>query len=285
LELLVNEVRPDVLHLSQYCYGDLRIDVPRIVVAHSDVVSWWAGVHHTEPEDTPLMRNYRRRVTNGLRAADLVVAPSQSMLDAVSRYYFKPENGTVIHNGRTPALFETTVAKEDFVLCVGRIWDAGKNVQLLFKRELPLPIRVVGWEHEPGRETRPLPADIPPNVQLLGAKSQEELRSLFARAGVYIATSRYEPFGLSPLEGAFSGCALVMNDIPVFHELWGDAALYFTHSDDLARVLGEVRQDSAMRDEYGARALERARRRFTAEAMVEQYENAYEGACAPAEAA
>ena len=45
LEFLVREVQPDVLHFNQYCYRDIDVDVPRIVVAHSDVVSWWVAVH------------------------------------------------------------------------------------------------------------------------------------------------------------------------------------------------------------------------------------------------
>src|SRR5216117_1652909 len=51
-----------------------------------------------------------------------------------------------------------------------------------------------------------------------------------------------EPFGLAPLEAAFSRCALITNELPVFHELWGDAACYFRHNDpqDLEYVLGEL---------------------------------------------
>src|SRR6202011_421721 len=40
LESLIRQVRPDILHFNQYCYGNIQVDVPRIVVAHSDVVSW-----------------------------------------------------------------------------------------------------------------------------------------------------------------------------------------------------------------------------------------------------
>ena len=74
LELVIEEVKPDVLHFSQYSYGDLDVDLPKIVVAHSDIVSWWVAVHGHEPEDTPWIRNYRKTVAGGLRAAELVVA-------------------------------------------------------------------------------------------------------------------------------------------------------------------------------------------------------------------
>ena len=277
LELLVREVQPDVLHFSQYCYGNLNVDVPRIVVAHSDVATWWIGVHGCEPEPSAWMRRYREHVMSGLHGADLVVAPSQWMMDSVSEYYGELRNGRVIYNGRDPELFNPDHPKEEIAISVGRIWDEGKHVALLLQQEQSLPTHIVGWEQEPGREKRQLPT-CPKNVQLLGPRSQTELRELYASAAIYVATSRYEPFGLAPLEAALSRCALVMNDISVFHELWGDAALYFRKDDtvDLTRVLSDLRSNTDLQRELGNRALVRARQMFTTSRMVEEYENAYQ---------
>lgn len=284
LQMLVDEVQPDLLHLSQYCYGDLATQKPKIVVAHSDVVSWWVAVHGREPEDSPWMRRYREQVIQGLRGADMVVAPSKWMLDRIALHYIDPANTAVINNGRTPTLFDAESQKEDFTLSVGRIWDAAKNASLLLEEEMPGRICIVGWEKEPGREAGDALLNTRKNVELLGPKSQDELRSLYATASTYAATSRYEPFGLAPLEAAFSHCVLVMNDNPVFHELWGDAALYFRkdQSEDLARVLGTVRGDSASKTEYASRSYRRAFERFTAERMVEQYESVYQQLCSHA---
>ncbi len=69
-------------------------------------------------------------------------------------------------------------------------------------------------------------------LELKGKQTAEQLRSLFARASIYAATSRYEPFGLAPVEAALSRCAIVANDIPAFRELWGETACYF-HTDDV----------------------------------------------------
>ncbi len=284
LEFLVREVQPDVLHFNQYCYGDIAVDLPRIVVAHSDVVSWWVAVHGVEPDDTPWMRRYREHVMNGLRSADMVVAPSQWMLDAVARHYVAPKHGTVIYNGRSPELFDPDQEKHDCVLSVGRLWDEGKHVALLLQIPRGVSTNIVGWAQEPGREKKSLP-DCPPNVHLLGPKSQEELRLLYADASIYAATSRYEPFGLSPLEAAFSRCALVMNDIPVFHELWGDAATYFRKDDpaDLSRTLNELSQAPELRNRLANKAFFRACQKFTASRMVAEYESAYHQVAAPVE--
>ena len=278
LELLIAEVKPDVLHFSQYCYGDLITSIPKVVVAHSDIVSWWAAVHGVEPDDTPWMRNYRETVTNGLHGADLVVAPSRWMLDQVSRYHVQPAAELVIYNGRTPGLFDPDVPKEDNVISVGRIWDPAKNVSFLMQREQEAPVSIVGWEHEPGREHHHRDVQAPANVRLLGSKSQAELRSLYARAGIYAAPSRYEPFGLAPLEAALSHCALVMNDNPVFDELWGDSAVFFKRDDveDYTQKINELRRDPELRHRCANRAYKNACERFTASRMVEQYGKAYQ---------
>src|SRR5436305_15097119 len=38
LQTLIEETKPDLLHLNQFYFGNLACDLPRIVVAHSDVV-------------------------------------------------------------------------------------------------------------------------------------------------------------------------------------------------------------------------------------------------------
>ena len=278
LELLIDEVHPNVLHLSQYCYGDIATTIPKVVVAHSDIVSWWVAVHGHEPEDTPWMRNYREAVTSGLRGADVVIAPSPWMLDQVSKYYLQPAAGLVVYNGRSPALFDDKADKEDFVLAVGRVWDPGKHLSLLLEREQQARIRIVGWEREPGRNDRSRQVRVPGNVELLGPKSQEQLRGLYSSAAIYAGTSRYEPFGLAPLEAAFSGCALVANENPVFRQLWGDAAAFFAKDDpgDLERVIAELRRNPEMRRDYANRAYRTASEKFTAARMVEQYQQVYQ---------
>jgi glycosyltransferase involved in cell wall biosynthesis len=202
------------------------------------------------------------------------------MLDCVRRYA-DPQQQMVIHNGRTSTLFDSKEPKQDFVLSVGRVWDQAKQVSLLLAAKMPGRTRIVGWEREPGRESKEALLQAHGNIELLGPESQDELRSLFAHASIYAATSRYEPFGLAPLEAALSRCALVMNDNPVFHELWGDTALFFQSNDpaDMARVIAEVRANPELRDEYGERSYKRACETFTAEQMVEQYEGAYNEIC------
>ena len=63
----------------------------------------------------------------------------------------------------------------------------------------------------------------------------------------------------------------------MYRELWGDAALYFERNDgeSLAEVLAQLDQDREMVRLYGTRAYNRARERFTARRMVDEYLQLY----------
>jgi glycogen(starch) synthase len=279
LEALIREVRPDVLHLNQYCYGTASQDLPRIVVAHSDVVSWWVATRGEKPNDSQWLRWYRDTVSSGLSAADIVVAPSQWMLDTIRTYYTRPKVGTVIRNGRNPAMFVADTRKENLVLSVGRLWDAGKQISLLFNQDQSAPVCIVGPQTEPRDGNAPLKREVlRSGIKLVGEQSQRQLRDLYASASIYAATSSYEPFGLAPLEAALSRCALIANDIPVFRELWGDSALYFRQNDDrdLSRSIRRLSCNHKLRQQFADSAYERACQNFTAERMVDQYMQLYQ---------
>ena len=278
LESVIREVRPDLLHLNQYCYGTVSPEIPRIVVAHSDVVSWWVAVYGHEPEETPWIRWYRDTVTSGLGCADVVVAPSQWMLDALRNYYTRPGFGVVVYNGRDPARFDPDRPKKDFILSVGRLWDKAKQVALLLQRDQAIPVCIAGSGEEPGKDVGCENEPTIKNQQLKGSQSPEQLRGLFADAAIYAATSCYEPFGLAPVEAALSGCALVANDIPTFHELWGDSACYFQRNDpdDLAAIITVLSKDKRFRRKYADAAYETAHAKFTADEMTAQYAALYQ---------
>src|SRR6266480_1325872 len=93
-------VHPDLIHLNGYSHAALPWNAPVLVAAHSCVLSWWRAVKH---EEAPAQYDkYRARVAAGLAAADLVVAPSAAMRDAVVIHYNRNANCIVVRNGRDP---------------------------------------------------------------------------------------------------------------------------------------------------------------------------------------
>jgi glycogen synthase len=267
---LERRYRPDIIHLNGYVHAALPWSSPVVVVAHSCVFSWWEAVKQDEPPDS--WSTYRLAVRRGLQSADLVVAPSRAMLDALHAHYGRLLCGRVIPNGRD-ATSSVGIPKEPFVLSVGRLWDEAKNATTLASvaPDLPWPVHLVGEGRSPDGKELSLP-----NVRLLGYRSPEELAGEYSRASIYALPARYEPFGLSVLEAAHAGCALVLGDIPSLREIWGSAAL-FVRPDDriaLAGALQALISDEALRHAFGERARAHAAN-FSAGQMIHNYLSVY----------
>src|SRR5271170_3385193 len=279
---LVREVRPDLLHLHQFCHGNLAVDVPRVVMAHGDLISWSEAVQGCTPRPTRWLKWYRDTIIRGIAAADAVVAPSACMLDTLISTYSRPRRAAIIYPGRNPIFFNPYVSKDDSVLSVGRLIDAGKQVFLLTQHSHPFSVCIVGAEQTVPLPRSPIRADVKvatdqSSVAIRGPQTEAQLRALYSRAAIYAATARYEPLGMSALDAAFSRCAIVANDIPAFREVWGDAALYFRTNDarSLAETLRQLDADPTLRRAYADRAYARARERFTTKRMIDDYLDLY----------
>lgn len=267
---LERELAPDLVHLNQFAFGALPFAAPTLLVAHSCVLSWWQAVHG---EAAPAWWNeYRRRVAQGLAGAGLVAAPSRAMLDSLAGNYGYAGAGRVLANGRGAEGFRPA-PKQPFVFAAGRFWDAAKNLEALqaVAPLLPWPVRIAGsTSHPDGGDARPSQA------QCLGELPPQALARQMAEASIYALPARYEPFGLSVLEAALSGCALVLGDIASLHEIWGPAALYVAPDDHaalratLCRLIGSRAELTRLGDAARARAL-----CFTTQRMAHGYLAAY----------
>ncbi len=221
---LSEDLRPDLVHLNGYCHAALPFQVPSLVVCHSCVCSWWGAVKGAEaPADWD---EYRSRVTRGLQAANAVVAPTRSILEAVFACYSLSRPSAprrhVIFNGVDKSRYRP-LPKEPFVLGAGRLWDDAKNLRVLDElHDLAWPIYLAGSSEQP----RSAAAAVHGQALRLGELSASELATWMGRASIYVLPALYEPFGLSAVEAALSGCALLLADIPTLREVWEDVPLY-----------------------------------------------------------
>jgi glycogen synthase len=284
---LAQELRPNVLHFHQFSYGNLPIDIPRIVMAYGDLLTWREAVpeDRLRPQHTlerQAYTRYRDLVLRGIGCADAVVAPSAWMLTRVSTAYTHPQRAEVIYPGRNPIFFNPYVSKDDCVLAVGRLVDANRQLSLLTQHPHPLPVCIVGSEQTVAMPVNPIRADVKvatdeASLAIRGPQTEAQLRALYSRAAIYAATARYEPLGMPVLEAAFSRCAIVANDIPSYREMWGDAVLYFRTNDasSLAASIRQLNDDRGMRRAYAELAYARARERFTTKRMIDEFLHLY----------
>lgn len=268
---LIEGFNAELLHSNQFCFGALPIDVPKIVTAHSDVFSWGQACRGGALAPSDWLTHYSALVMRGLRQADAVTAPTRWMATLLASTFALAHTPAVIPNGRTLSAGTEFRNRKQQAVTAGRLWDEAKNIALLAGVQSPMPILVAGEnEHDSAAMTATLD-----NATMLGTLESDELLALFRESAIYICTSRYEPFGLAPLEAALCGCAVLAYDIPSLREVWDRGALYFDSGHSLSLLLLRLSNDVACLTAAQERSRARARN-FTAERMASGYYRFFE---------
>jgi glycosyltransferase involved in cell wall biosynthesis len=275
---IARQERADVVQTcSAALLAETRFDQPCIAVQHSCVASWWAAV-----KGTPLPYEFAWRselVSRGLRRAAAIVAPSRAFAVRTAQIYGLGKRVLSVHNGRRPA-GAAAFGQADFVFTASRLWDEGKNVGTLDRAaaRLNVPFQAAGPVCGPNGATAVLE-----NVRALGDLSRARLAALFAARPIFASAALYEPFGLSVLEAAQAGCALVLSDISTHRELWGGAAIFVPARDDraFASAIQSLLDDPQERERRGRRASMRARH-YTPERMARAMADIYARVAQPA---
>jgi glycosyltransferase involved in cell wall biosynthesis len=265
------EIEPDLIHLNAYSLGSINWDVPVIMTLHSCVLTWWEAVRK---EKIPSCWNtYREMIASGIRAADMITAPSYAMLQSSEKKYGSYADKKVIYNGRDPGHFHAGEV-EKIVFSMGRLWDDAKNIRLILEAapRIRYPIFIAGNNGKQGS-----PGNIPDNVHLLGQLSPASIADWLARSAIYLLPVLYEPFGYTFLEAAFSKCALVGGDIPTLREIWEKSMIYASNSsaESLANRVNELMEDKEQREKISEEAYHRAIEKYHLDLMLENYAQLY----------
>lgn len=267
---LEREVQPDIVHLNGFAHGALPFRAPVLIVAHSCVSTWWSAVKRSPLP--PEWDRYVDAVRSGLASAGRVVAPTRAMRDALVRAYGVAHDAVIIPNARATDRWRPQ-PKESFILAAGRAWDPAKNIATLdsVAKELPWRVKVAGELSTDSAHGERLE-----NVEALGLQTVEEMTDLMGRAAIFAHPAFYEPFGLSVLEAALSGCALVLGDIDTLRENWTGAARFVSPGDTTAlrdTLLELITRDSD-REALGAAARRRAEL-FSPQLLRDRYYDLY----------
>ncbi len=228
--LLANADRYAVVHAHSYhtplslaaAIAARRRHVPFVFTPH------YHGTGHT-PLRAALHRPYRPIGARVVHAARRVICVSGSERDLIQRDFGLDVPTSVIHNGVDVAQLLAVPRRRDgpgtLVLSVGRI-EPYKRLDLLATSVpgLPRDVRVVVVGDGPDRPrltelVRTL--GVEDRMTLTGTLSQPELLERFRSADVFVSLSTAEAFGLTLLEGAVAGAAVVATDLPAHREVAG----------------------------------------------------------------
>jgi glycosyltransferase involved in cell wall biosynthesis len=267
---LADRCGADLLHLNAPSQATgMDTGLPVVTVAHSCLPTWWKTVN-----GTPLPEDWRWHLqTNqaGFDVSGSIVVPSRSHARAVADCYGRGDRFEVVHNG-IPS-FRHSGERQPMLFAAGRWWDEGKNGKALAVAAplLGWPVVAAGPLESPGGAQVNMEA-----VRTLGPVPHDHVLDHMRRAEIVVSPSLYEPFGLAALEGALSGAALLLADIPTYRELWEGAACFFDPLDsaDLAAKGCALIDDREMRAACASSASRRART-FTAGRQAEAMDAIY----------
>lgn len=181
---------------------------------------------------------YQLMTPLAVRTSRHIITVSEFSKHEILRFYpFVSESKiSVIYNAvdqeQFHSLSEVEESPEHFALTVSSL-DPRKNFARLtqaFEGIEGCSLYIVGNANRVFGEQEGM-GSIPKNVRLLGRVSDEQLLSLYHQADCFIFPSIYEGFGLPPIEAMQCGCPVLASDIPVLHEVCGDAAEYFNPLD------------------------------------------------------
>lgn len=261
----------EVLHLNQPgLAAHLDGGPPCVAVTHSCLATWFRAVDDAEVPEALAWHVEMTRA--GFRKAARVVAPSAGHAALVERVYGLHGVLAVPNASRSPLVKPSD--GDGHVVAAARWWDKAKNGAVLDAAagSTRARVRMIGRAEGPdGQRFVPVHAPAP------SALPHPETMERIASASLFVSPSLYEPFGLATLEAARAGRPLLLADIPVYRQLWGETARYFDPRDpsDLSHAIDALLHAPAERLARGAAAQRQALRyglSDQAAAMTEIYE-------------
>lgn len=217
------------------------------------------------------------------RAARVITVSESSRRDILRVYRLPAEKVVAIPNAadewlqpmaRTEAealLRQHYAVETPFVLMVG-VLQPRKNlplaVQAFAQAVLPgkLPHRLVvvgkpGWGMQALQQAM-VRWGVSERTLLTGYVPDEHLPAFYSAAEALMYPSLYEGFGLPPLEAMQCGCPVLVSDIPVMHEVVGEAGMLLAPQDPVvwAQALHTVLTNDWVRQQMRERGFRQAAR-------------------------
>lgn len=173
--------------------------------------------------------------------------------------YDAPKGGKESFNDvKWEVIEEKFKINKPFLLFIGRV-EKKKNIANLIKAfyevlstGADLQLVLAGTKSKDYEEIDELIAryNLKERVLLTGYVKEEEKEYLLHHAKLFVFLSRYEGFGIPMLEAFYAGLPVVASDIPVFQELYSDAAVLVNPEkiDEISLAITKVLKDKRKRE-------------------------------------
>jgi glycosyltransferase involved in cell wall biosynthesis len=288
------EEKVDVLY-STGNFGILHCPVRQILLVHNTLYFSKIYERMFVKRHRLTMRVARRLrrwlVCQSVKSADVVMTPTETMLDELREYVDVPPAKALV-NRYGVAESPEPPGKDASGSALGRdaspvhllyvsLYAEHKDLTTLLKalallnrnggRKFLLETTVnpawegarwtLSYQDDLNLSRRP---DIAPWVRFVGPLGRQEARALYRSADIFVFPSLTESFGHPLAEAMAHGLPIVASDNPVNRELCGEAAVYFNplSPDDLAQAIRRLAEDETLRAGLAAAGRWRGTTRF-----------------------
>jgi len=237
------------------------LELPAVVSVH-DLTS----IHQPQHHRIRTIASFNLLIRRSLEKARFIAAVSRTTAEEIIRgFAIEREKVVVVPNGVDPFFSPGDERERGYLLYVGTLEPRKGLEDLLAAWELlrPRPRLVVagdpGWRYY--RLRRAIRKHVETGeITLAGFVGRKKLLELYRGADCFVYPSRYEGFGLPPLEAMACGTPVITSTAGALPETVGDAALTFRAGDvvELARLIGRVLAERQLRVELRERGIRRA---------------------------
>lgn len=164
-----------------------------------------------------------------------IIAVSETTKDDICQYYKVSSDFVyVVPNAMDNNTFIKDQCKDKgFLLCVGAAYQH-KNIHELLSNykfwvdKYKLVIASAKGAYREYLERVIKEHNLENNVELYGYVSDEKLAQLYRECSALVYPSKWEGFGIPPLEAMRYKKPVILSDIKIFREIYGDAVIYVT---------------------------------------------------------
>jgi glycosyltransferase involved in cell wall biosynthesis len=277
---LLTGTRCDVFLFPNFVRWPLRRRVKSALIVHD-----LSYIHAQEYMTARLRTFLARKVPESIERSDLVITISQSSRRQILERYHTPTGKVVVaYPAVNPRIFHPysewecsdvlaryRLGWKNYILFAGTV-EPRKNIETLIdayemldarqRKEFPLVIAgKSGWLDDGIKARIEESRRIGCGIFRLGYVPLSELPMVYSGAALFTFPSRYEGFGMPPLEAMACGTPVIVANNSSLPEVVGDHGVLVDAGDaaGLARVMGRLLDDADARQRLATDGLRHAR--------------------------
>ena len=226
--------------------------IPSVVTLHDFTSLTMPGRHRLKT-----ITSFNVFISDSLERADRVAAVSERIANEAMRWFGVPREVIEIIPNGVDEFFYPGDARGNYILFVGTL-EPRKGIDDLIAvwHSIPMPRPPLILCGEPGWGVH-----VPAGIEVTGWVDRERLRELYRRARIFVYPSRYEGFGIPPLEAMACGAPVIATRTGAIPDYAEGAAMLIDPGDRdaLRSSMLQLLGDAALRADLGARGVERAK--------------------------